>query len=141
MSTPESYLIRLSERIVPLAWESPAELSTEERHFVCVWQLEAEVNNGGFHQYYFNSAGDLALDTAEAFDAIGARHTAQIVRGANAVFPDGPPRDRDARQSALDGLPDDAFVEFDDRFLAYEEDLSSLLYAYVQSNRRSIRGA
>jgi uncharacterized protein DUF4375 len=141
VSTPESYLIRLSKRIVPLTWDSPSELTAAERHFACVWQLEAEVNNGGFHQYYFNSAGDFALDTAEALDAIGAPHTAQIVRDANSVFPDGPPRDRDARQSALAAISEDAFAEYDDAFLAYEDDLSSLLFAYVQANRTSIRGA
>ena len=35
-------------------------LRFEEIVGVGVWLLEAEVNNGGFDQYYFNSAGDLA---------------------------------------------------------------------------------
>jgi hypothetical protein len=59
MSDRESYLIRLSDQIVPLAWqEPPVEMSEAERVFICIWQLEAEVNNGGFTQYFTNSSGD-----------------------------------------------------------------------------------
>ena len=45
MSKRESYLIRLSDQVVPLIWQSPpAEITDSERVFICVWQLEAEVN-------------------------------------------------------------------------------------------------
>lgn len=142
MSERESYLIALSDKVVPLIWESPpVEMTEPERVFVCVWQLEAEVNNGGFAQYYTNSSGDLAADAPAALEAIGATHTAGIVRAANALFRGGPPRDPEAREDAFDSVADDAFEELDDRFLAYEDDLSSLLYAYVQTNRSAIRGA
>jgi len=142
VSERESYLIRLSDQIVPLIWQDPpAEITDAERVFICIWQLEAEVNNGGFAQYYTNSSGDLAADAPEALEAAGAAHTASIVRTANAVFPGGPPRDRDAREDAFDAIADDAFEQLDDRFVAYEDDLSSLLYAYVQAHRGEIRGA
>ena len=142
MSEQESYLIELSDKLVPLTWqEPPPALSEPERVFVRVWQLEAEVNNGGFAQYYFNSAGDLAAEAPAALEAIGATHTAGIVRGANAVFPAGPPREQDAREELLDSIPAEAFAPFDEGFLAYTDDLSSLLYAYVQSHREQIRGA
>jgi hypothetical protein len=61
-------------------------LTTPEKVFVCVWGLEGEVNNGGFDQYYFNSSGDHALDAEESLKAIGAKHTAQLVKQANALF-------------------------------------------------------
>ena len=142
MSEQESYLIRLSDQVVPLVWQDPpAEISEAERVFICIWQLEAEVNNGGFAQYFTNSSGDLAADAPAALEAIGATHTASIVRGANAIFPGGPPRDRDAREDAFGAIAEDAFEELDDRFLAYEDDLSSLLYAYVQAHQSEIRGA
>ena len=142
MADREAYLIRLSDQIVPLIWqEPPAEMTDAERVFICIWQLEAEVNNGGFAQYYTNSAGDLAADAPAALEAIGATHTASIVRAANAAFPGGPPRDRDARENAFDVIADGAFEELDGRFLAYEDDLSSLLYAYVQAHQGEIRGA
>jgi hypothetical protein len=142
VSDREPYLIQLSERLVPLIRESsPPELTAPERVFVYVWEVEAEVNNGGFHQYHFNSSGDLALEAAAAFDAIGAPLTANIVRAANEIFPNSPPRDRSARQDALDSIGEVAFDELDSRFYAYAEDLSSLLYAYVQQHKAEIRGA
>jgi hypothetical protein len=142
MSDRESYLIQLSDTVVPLIWETPpAEITQAERVFICVWQLEAEINNGGFHQYYTNSAGDLAAEAPAALEAIGALRAASIVRSANEVLPGGPSRDPDDREDALDELPDDAFEELDERFLAYDDDLSSLLYAYVQAQKAQIRGA
>jgi hypothetical protein len=142
VSERESYLIRLSDQVVPLVWEEPpAEMSDAERVFICIWQLEAEVNNGGFAQYYTNSSGDLASAAPAALESIGAPHTASIVRAANALFPAGPSADRESRESAFDALAEDAFEELDERFLAYEEDLSSLLHAYVQAHRGEIRGA
>ena len=50
------WLIELSDRVVPRSWEEPfAELSEPERVFVAIWTLEADVNNGGFDQYFVNS--------------------------------------------------------------------------------------
>lgn len=37
-----------------------------------MWELEAEVNNGGFIRFYSNSTGDRARETAAALRAIGA---------------------------------------------------------------------
>jgi hypothetical protein len=83
-----------------------------------VRQFEAEVNNGGLHQYYFNSSSNSAIETPEALDTIGASHTAEIVRKANSIFPQGPPRDCDARHVSLDAIAATAFEELDRRFLA-----------------------
>ncbi len=48
---PEEFLIALGERRVPRSWEGGcADLSEPEWTFVCVWELESEVNNGGFEQ-------------------------------------------------------------------------------------------
>ena len=96
-------------------------------------ELEAEINNGGFDQFFFNSAGDYTEETIEALIKIGAPSTAEIVKKAASKFPGGiPPRDRDTRQELLEKVsPDnDAFEELDDEFLAYEDDLASLASAY-----------
>jgi hypothetical protein len=97
--------------------------------------LEAEINNGGFDQFFFNSAGDKTAETILALEAIGASHTADIVRKAAARFPGGiPPADRDERQDLLaDSVsPDsDAFEHEDAEFLEYRDDLESLAAAYA----------
>jgi hypothetical protein len=74
---------RVFDRYFKLGYDK---LSPPEKVFVCVWDLEAQVNNGGFHQYYFNSSGDHALDTVDALAAIGAKYTAGLVKQANALF-------------------------------------------------------
>ncbi|MEL4428856.1 DMP19 family protein [Shewanella mangrovisoli] len=96
-------------------------------------ELEAEINNGGLDQYFFNSAGDYTEETIQALVKIGAKHTAEIVKKAASKFPGGmPPKNRDARQEILENISpeSDAFEEFDDEFLAYEDDLASLVSGY-----------
>ena len=97
-------------------------------------ELEAEINNGGFDQFFFTSAGDHTRETIEALIAIGASHTAEIVRTAAAKFPGGmPPKDRDDRQSALERVsPDsDAFQAEDEAFLEYRDDLAAMVAGYA----------
>lgn len=60
-------------------------------------------------------------------------HNAEIVKKAASIFLDDmPPKDRGARQELLVEIsPDsDAFEAYDEEFLAYEDDLTSLVSAY-----------
>ena len=118
-------------------------LSTPEQVFITIWSLEADVNNGGFDQYFFNSWGDLAAQTPAALEAVGAAHTAEIVRRANQVFgKGGPSPDRNRRQKQLDSLPATASGEFDsldEAFYAYEDDLETLLKAYSRKHRTAFK--
>jgi uncharacterized protein DUF4375 len=139
------WLISLCESDRARFWTTPfGELTEPERTFVSIWTLEADVNNGGFDQYYLNSAGDHAHDAPRALRAIGAAAMAAVVEEANAVFgDDGPPADRDARLRALDALGPDAqerWNALDDRFYEYPDNLTACLYAYVQANRDQIQG-
>lgn len=98
-----------------------------------VWDLEAEINNGGFDQFFFNSAGDHTGDTISALTAIGALHTSEIVLQAAAKFPNGmPPVDRDQRQDLLEKISPDAeaFESQDRAFLEYKDDLQTLVDAF-----------
>jgi len=112
-------------------------LTEPERVWIAVEELQMDVNNGGFDQYYFNSSGDTAWFASAALRTIGADRTATIVERANAVFgPDGPPRDREQRQEALErlrGADDDVlFKSLDDEFFKYPEDLDELLRTYLR---------
>lgn len=53
--------------------------------FVYAVDLDGEVRNGGFNQYYYNSGENLRL-AAESFARIGAEDVAEVVRRANACF-------------------------------------------------------
>ncbi|QNN24642.1 DMP19 family protein [Planctomycetales bacterium ZRK34] len=119
-------------------------LSQPERVFLCVWRLEDEVNNGGFDQYYFNSSGDQVHNAATSLEAIGAKHTASLVRQANALFGEaGPSPNRSIRQDQLDALSDaamDILNELDDEFYKYVDPLDELLQAYVSQHAETFQG-
>lgn len=133
----EQYLFALEPGITNKEAASGfASLSPAEQVFFCVWSLEAEVNNGGFSQFYYNSAGDVACETPAALRAIGAAHTASLVEKANAVFgPAGPPADREERMrlvSAFDLETQQELDQLDMAFYEYRDNLSALLEAYMK---------
>lgn len=103
---------------------------------VGVWVLEAEVNNGGFDQYYFNSAGALAVQTVAALKAIGANNTASLLEAANAEFPGArPPVDREHRQQTLEEVREFArFSALEQEFYRDEERRISLLASYLRAH-------
>ena len=95
--------------------------------------LEDEVNNGGFHQFFYNNAGDNTMETIQALETIGAAKIADVVKRAAALFPGGmPPKDRFARQDVLlENFPRaEAFEALNDEFYAYPDDLADLLAKY-----------
>ncbi|HYV38658.1 MAG TPA: DMP19 family protein [Gemmataceae bacterium] len=118
-------------------------LNEPEKVFHCVWGLEAEVNNGGFHQYYFNSAGDQALDTVKSLEAIEAKHTALLVRQANALFGEaGPLSDRFARQNQLFALGEAKTTkmnEIEKQFMKYDDKLGQLIRSVCGQKWRGFR--
>ncbi len=101
--------------------------------------LEREVNNGGFHQYFYNSAGDRTADTIQALEIIGAFAMANIVKRAAQKFPYGmPPRNRFERQEVLlerlETYPNAvAFRALDEEFYEYSDNLAELITKYKTS--------
>ena len=98
------YLIELSESqqtdFGRVAFDEQPE---SQKTFSAIWELESQVNNGGFDQYFRN------CDTAEiayaptALRAIGASSCANIVeRAIDVSAPLAPTREH--RSSALDAL-------------------------------------
>lgn len=101
---------------------------------ILIEELEAEINNGGFDQFFFKSAGNRTAETIEALKAIGAFKTAEIVTRAANKFPDGmPPTDWFERQNILEQVSpeSDAFENEDKAFYEYHDDLANLLATYA----------
>ena len=135
----EQYLFSLAEDIQRRQIKSGLHsLSLSEQVFAVVWSLEAEVNNGGFQQYFFNSAGDHAAAAKIALVSIGAPNTAAVLSQAMALFgSSGPSEDRNARQEQLGILEqasDEPFESLDQEFLRYPENLSKLLASHMSKN-------
>jgi uncharacterized protein DUF4375 len=131
------FVERVSERIDEGRID---ELSDLERHVHAIWSLEGEVNNGGFEQYFSNSAADFVEDAVAGLEAIGARCAAQIVVRATRLFPgEVVPGDAEERQSLLDSLPEEErrrLDALDEEFFKYPDDLEHLMAEYVRGSGR-----
>ena len=106
---------------------------SKEKITELVESLEAEINNGGFDQFFFNSKGDNTEETIYALETIGAKHTANIVRKAAAKFPGGmPSKDRSERQEQLEKISPngESFEAEDSAFYEYKDDIAALLKSF-----------
>ena len=112
--------------------------SAPQKVFSTIWEVESEVNNGGFSQYFGNSSAGTASFVVEALRTIGAPGTADICERAIAVaFPSGLPVSDNAIRSAGGDFSDevlDKLESLDREFLSYPHDLTELLFAYVSEH-------
>ena len=136
-------LIRLSKRGRFFALPYSA-LTEPEQVFRVVWELEADVNNGGFLGYFDNSAGDFAHLAPAALRTIGAHQAARIVERALDVFPSSWPSSvRNKRQGqivALGSAAETRWAGLDEEFWRYPDPLTDLLYRFVARHRYRIAG-
>jgi hypothetical protein len=88
-------------------------LNEAQRHLVAFGWLRAEINNGGFSQYFFNSSGDAAPDAMAAAAAMGATEVAALLGRAIALLGDPYPLDQASRQQRLEELEDTAEEPFE----------------------------
>jgi len=132
----DNYICELCE------WgESLDNLSDPQKVFYHNQELEREINNGGFEQYFLNSSGSFAHETMESLRAIGADRTAAILNDAIKQFPGGiVPKSTEERNETMSALwpeGNSSWEELDQRFFAYEDDLNTLNLAFVKANRES----
>jgi len=125
-------MARLSVRLqVKRDQMGDAALSRPELVVADVMGVHAEVLNGGFHQFFFNKAGDRAQQIVAALREIGAAATAAIVAKACARFPNGAPdANRFARQRQLETLALETFHDLDKRFGKQRDQVAALLADY-----------
>ena len=111
-------------------------LNEYERIFYVVQLLETEVNNGGFAQYFFNSAGDFANELIDALTKIEAFKTVEICKKALLIYDGKVPTDKEKREEVLLNLDcDDILSECDDAFYSYEDNLKALNHAFIMRCR------
>jgi hypothetical protein len=67
-------------------YERFIKLSPGLRMMWSTFEVEGEVNNGGFHQFFWNRSGQYASDAIQAFRLIGAEEHAQLVEEAVQLF-------------------------------------------------------
>jgi hypothetical protein len=99
-------------------------LSRTERALWFYDELDGEVNNGGFHQYFSNSSGDCALQALEALRTIGGKELLDLYERALAVFPSSrPAEDRETRNEQMSRIPNEfeAWRTHDDAYYAMKD--------------------
>jgi len=136
-----SSIIEIDNFICELCvWGQSLEKLTEpQKNFFFNQNLEREVNNGGFKQYFYNSSGDFSHETIKSLKIIGADKTADKLQKAIDQFPDKTvPKDRSERQVILEKIEETAneiWEELDQMFFVYEDDLNTLNFEYIRQNK------
>ena len=112
-------------------------LSSSTQVAYCIHRLEAEVNNGGFYQYFDNSTGEYVQQTLNSLSLIGAEKTKILIENAISIsyrngYPDDPKRHSlDLRD--YDEVFDQLYA-VDHKFYMYEDPLEDLVNNYLSIN-------
>ena len=137
--TKNHILIRLSESPqTKFGKEDFVSQTVPQKVFSALWDVESEVNNGGFSQYFVNSSAESVHFGADALRIIGAPKTADICeRAIAAAFPAGLPKSEEAIRSAAADFSDEVLEKLeplDQEFFSYPHNLTDLLFAYVSEH-------
>jgi len=122
-----------------------AQLSPGVRALYLTWTVEAEVNNGGFNQYYFNTDGKFASDAVDAFQYFGASEHATLMREANAIrAAEAKLMEQYKKRRTLEAFSESyehsKLGPLDDRFYALRENLSQLRVARIRATPEQFSG-
>ena len=112
-------------------------LNEFEKTFIYLDVLEDSVTNGGFIQFFFNSSGQFTHEVFQAYMAIKAENTVDILTKAIYLFPEIPvPKNLRIRQQILmeKDTNIDLWDELDTQFYKYEDNIISLTLEYVRNN-------
>ena len=112
-------------------------LNEFEKTFIYLDILEDSVTNGGFIQFFFNSSGQFTHEVFQAYLAIKAENTVDILTKAIYLFPEIPvPKNLRIRQQILmeKDTNIDLWDELDTQFYKYEDNIISLTLEYVRNN-------
>ena len=99
----------------------------ELRNLFAVYWCDAEVCNGGFHQFFYNHTGVLAPEAAAGFRALKLHECASLLERAMTFFGSPYPRRQSQRVQILTCVPGetreewDSFYRLDDLFYEFRE--------------------
>jgi len=107
-----------------------------------VWALEAEVNNGGYNQFYFNSSGQFYNHLPKALRLVGANKFADLTKRANDTFEKENQKITQHQDGTLEGFSksydDNPLNKFDNEFynLYKTENLQQIQVDYIRKNKK-----
>ncbi|MCL2586873.1 MAG: DMP19 family protein [Firmicutes bacterium] len=56
------------------------------QNFLAIFMLDAQVNNGGFNQFFYNGYANLGIDYVKAHQDVGLHGIAEMVKEANDIY-------------------------------------------------------
>jgi len=89
---------------------------------------KADIDNGGFHQFFSNGTGVFAPEMIEWFERAGLAETASIVKEATSVFGEVFPRSQDLRRKFLASFHGKTRADWDPFYQMYDRFYASLPY-------------
>jgi hypothetical protein len=122
-----------------------ATLAIGVRALYLTWVVEAEVNNGGFNQYYWNTEDQFADQAVGAFEFFSATKHAALMREANRVREDERRtmekyKNRGTLDAFSDSYDESKLGPLDERFYKMDENLSALRIKKVHSEPNLFSG-
>ena len=118
-----------------LTWTRPQQAIYE------IWLLGAEVNNGGFNQFYFNSSGQFYKLLPASLRLVGANKFAELTERANEIYEKEHEKITKHQDGTIEGFSksydDNPLNDLDDEFykLYQEENLYALQIDYIRKNK------
>ncbi len=116
--------------------KSLALFSREQRLIFAVIWYAAEVNNGGHHQFYFNSTGIVWKDAITGFEDLGISEGSEIIAESASRLGGQPSLDHATRRQQLDHYQPD-FSDLDTQFYDLEKGISldEVMQYYIFQHR------
>jgi len=107
-----------------------------------IWALEAEVNNGGYNQFYFNPSGQFYKHLPEALRLVGANKFADLTERANKTFEKENDKITKHQDGTIEGFSksydDNPLNDFDTEFydLYKTENMQQIQVDYIRKNKK-----
>lgn len=102
-------------------------------------QLEMEVDNGGFLQYFWNTNGEYVKKALAGFALIGAEEHANLVRKAVETYAQEKPRKetltkRGALKAFQEAAEESCYEAFDDEYYELSDELEKIRATYFREH-------
>ena len=113
-------------------------LTDSEKIIYLVGELEEEVNNGGFSQFFFNSSGQNADKTIKALKEVGANKTAELLTSALSICKNSSATWKEDGEE-LTEQQDEELNKLDEQFYKYEDDLLGLQITFIENHIKEFK--
>jgi len=113
-------------------------LSAGFRAVYATLRLQMEVDNGGFHQFFWNQDPGFAILAKQGFDLFGADQAARLM--VKVINVRSLEQEEGTLQSFSESTQHTALGDFDQEFYALEEDIRILRIRYIRTHPEEFVG-